>query len=205
MIQILLIEDDDADHTLFMHSVRGFRPPPPHITRVSDLDSALTLMAALDYDLILADLGLPDETPQTILDSVLSRAKDAAVVILSGRGSYDLLQLALVSEADGALSKQDPLGPRELESYLLQAIHRKRETVKARKEHAILKEDHRRLKRDHEALRAEFAELRENLARLEGREEAHSAMFKWTKWKVGAFIGIVTALSTLAGALAGLL
>lgn len=214
MIQILLIEDSNEDHEIFATNIRGFRPPPPNVTRVTDLTSALVLMAAIDYDLILADLGLPGAPPESILDKVLAASRDAAVIILSGRGSYDLLQMALITEADGALSKNDPLGPRELESYILQTVHRNREALRRDQEHEDLKEEHRILRLEFLELRQELATLKAReeaqedaiaLARMQGKEEARGEAFAVSKWKVGAFVLVVTTLSTLAGALAGLL
>lgn len=197
-IRILLLEDNDADHDILSRRLYSFRPPPPTLTRVSDLNSARALLAVSDYDVVLLDLGMPGESPEGVLEKVLQLSGDAAIVVLSGQGSYDLLQLSLEGNVDGALTKNDLLGAQELESYILQAVHRKRESVRRDREHIELQVAHK-------ALREELQSLREELARLQGREEGQDRVIKVTRGGLVAFTAAIVALSTLAGALTSLL
>ena len=106
-IRVLYVEDDlfDADLTL-----RQLKRHAPHII----LEIAHTYAEALrslenggNYDLILADLHLPDGSGFALLSHVRQRRLPLAVVVTTGQGDEEIAVSALKAGADDYVVKGD--------------------------------------------------------------------------------------------------
>ncbi|MFC7042272.1 hybrid sensor histidine kinase/response regulator [Halonotius sp. GCM10025705] len=92
-LQLLLVEDNPGDATLFEHHLTTDRPesfPPATVTHVTRLDAAIEARNEGDYDLVLLDLGLPESTGLATLDRYNAAVEDSdslsalPVIVLTG-------------------------------------------------------------------------------------------------------------------------
>ena len=104
-MRILYLEDSPVDADLALRALA--RSSPTDVVEV-----APTLAAARerlgrpeDFDLVLADLGLPDGSGLELLDEIRARGLPLAVVILTGSGDQEAAVAALKAGADDYLTK----------------------------------------------------------------------------------------------------
>ena len=86
-MKVLLIEDDEADVFLVQEILRGGRPsdlPPFEIIPAYSLAEGLRALEEKSPDIVLLDLMLPDSRGIDSLRSVVARAGEIPVVVLSG-------------------------------------------------------------------------------------------------------------------------
>ena len=104
-MKILYLEDNAADADLAVRALaRG--APGATVEVVSSLAAARRrLEDAQDFDLVLADLGLPDGSGLEILSAIRDAALPLAVVILTGSGDQEAAIGALKGGADDYLTK----------------------------------------------------------------------------------------------------
>lgn len=93
LLEILLIEDNPGDATLFEHHLTTDRPgsfPSATVTHVECLDAGITELEHSTYDLVLLDLGLPDSKGLDTLDRYNDAVADTPaihplpVIVLTG-------------------------------------------------------------------------------------------------------------------------
>ena len=126
-IRVLLIEDDPIDAHLAMRALR--RAGETEVTQVSSLRDAREALEQGEFDVILADMHLPDATGYTSVETLNGIAVGVPIIVLSGIGDE---QSAIETVRRGA---QDFLTKGEIDSGLLRralryAIERKRAEVK---------------------------------------------------------------------------
>ncbi len=126
-LEVLLVEDSAGDARLVERLLERKIAGEFDVTRVPTAGEALKQSVARDFDVILLDLSLPDTEPGSLatLEELLSKARKAAVIVLTGR---DDDELALDAVGRGA---QDYLRKRELAAPLLErairyAVERRR-------------------------------------------------------------------------------
>jgi diguanylate cyclase (GGDEF)-like protein/PAS domain S-box-containing protein len=102
-VRILLLEDDPVSAGLVRDYLNAVGWTGSQLEWVSTLDQALVRLAPGGFDLVLADLGLPDSPGGLATLDALKRATDRVIVVLSGssepgmreavvaRGAYDFL------------------------------------------------------------------------------------------------------------------
>lgn len=103
-MRVLLVEDDDRVSDALVPAMRrrGFD--------MGRLPSAVGVLERLpQVDLVLLDLGLPDEDGMTLCRSICS-ASDVAVIVVSARAEVDDRILALQAGADDYLVKPYDIG-----------------------------------------------------------------------------------------------
>jgi signal transduction histidine kinase/CheY-like chemotaxis protein len=94
-ISILLIEDDIADKLLFeeiLHHVR-YQHPQPHQYQVewaSTLKRGIEMYQAGTYDIVLADLTLPDSQGFETIERITQNVTDTPVVLITGLVNEEL-------------------------------------------------------------------------------------------------------------------
>ncbi|WP_134675850.1 response regulator [Ectopseudomonas khazarica] len=118
-MRILLTEDDSliAEGVSAGLSVQGFTVS--HVTTASATESAL---AAAEFDLLILDLGLPDQDGLMLLRRLRSRNFHIPVLVLTARDSINDRVAGLQSGADDYLLK--PFDLRELVARL-HTLHRR--------------------------------------------------------------------------------
>ncbi len=126
-IRVLLVEDDPIDAHLAVRALR--RAGDTEVAVVGTLREALKAIEAGGYDVIVADMHLPDSTGFTTVESLDRAARDVPILMVSGGGDENA---ALENVRRGA---QDFLLKGEMDSGLLSralryAIERKRSQTK---------------------------------------------------------------------------
>ncbi|MGE5503674.1 MAG: sensor histidine kinase [Actinomycetota bacterium] len=97
MVEVLLVEDDEGDANLVLYTLQSI--PGCRAAREVRLSGALAALRREAFDVVLLDLGLPDEVGLPVLRRVLDTAADVAVIVLTG---LDDEQVAIASLREGA-------------------------------------------------------------------------------------------------------
>lgn len=107
MLRVLYIEDSASDADLALRTLRR-TAPDIELDVVNVLAEGFKRLAEPDcYDLLLADLSLPDGSGLDALAHVREQRLPIAVVILTGSGDQDSAVAALKANADDYLIKRD--------------------------------------------------------------------------------------------------
>lgn len=123
-LRFLLIEDSITDSELVRALLEDeFRNG--YVDVASSLELALQCLAASDYDLILADLTLPDAQGEKVVSTVRGAAPQTALMVLTGRVDGTLALWTLAEGAQDYLVKGQHDGPRLAEA-LLHGLQRSR-------------------------------------------------------------------------------
>ncbi|MBI3445191.1 MAG: response regulator [Magnetospirillum sp.] len=106
-IRVLLLEDDLADAKLVGQMLRRVKTTPFEVTVVGRLAQALERLSAPaeEYDVVLADLGLPDSAGIATLDALTKAAPRLPVVVLTGNDDDAVALEALKRGAQDYLVK----------------------------------------------------------------------------------------------------
>ncbi len=109
-INLLLVEDDEADAGLVRRALRPlggrFR-----VTRQASLADGLAWLAGNDCQVVLLDLGLPDSVGLDTLLRVRQAAESLPIIVLTGHDDEDLALAALEAGAQDYLVKGAADGP----------------------------------------------------------------------------------------------
>jgi two-component system OmpR family response regulator len=122
-MRVLLVEDDPMIGNVVQQALREASYA---VDWVRDGQSALTTLAALRYDLVLLDLGLPQVDGMQVLRSMRAGAVVAPVLLLTARDATEDRVAGLDSGADDYLVK--PFAMSELLARM-RAIMRRKEGV----------------------------------------------------------------------------
>ena len=106
-IRILLLEDDPADARLVGQMLRRVKTTPFEVAVVNRLAEAVAKLkaGAEVFDVVLADLGLPDSTGIGTLDALTEAAPHLPVVVLTGNDDDAVALEALKRGAQDYLVK----------------------------------------------------------------------------------------------------
>lgn len=121
-LRFLVIEDSVSDGELVEAMLED---EFSHVTvEVADtLQAALRLLAQSEFDLVLADLSLPDAEGDTVVHAVRQTAPRTVIVVLTGRQDEALALRAIAEGAQDYLIKGEHSGPR-LARTLMRALQR---------------------------------------------------------------------------------
>src|SRR5260370_27412895 len=97
--RVLLVEDNPADARFLREEIAGAGAGGVRLTHVSRLEDALRKLDAEDFDIILLDLSLPDESGLETLVRAHARAPGVPIVVLTGT---DDEALAIKAVREGA-------------------------------------------------------------------------------------------------------
>lgn len=104
-LRILLIDDNPYD----LDYIRSLleRVPSAGFTfvAVGRLDSGLTLIASGNYDVVIADLHLPDAAGLTGVKAIRATAPDVPLLVVTGMSEAASGEEAIDAGADGYLEK----------------------------------------------------------------------------------------------------
>jgi signal transduction histidine kinase len=103
--RLLIVEDSPSDAMLLRAELEEGPLAGAALEHASTLDAALARLAADRYDAVLTDLGLPDSDGFATFDAIVAAARDAAVVVLTGRDDEQLADEAVVHGAQDYLVK----------------------------------------------------------------------------------------------------
>jgi diguanylate cyclase (GGDEF)-like protein len=105
MINLLLIEDDSADAFLIKRSLSNISRMTIETAYSNCLSDALHRLDGDTTDIIITDLGLPDSQGMDTLVSILKKAPDIPVIVLTGVDDEDLAIEAVRAGAQDYLVK----------------------------------------------------------------------------------------------------
>ncbi|MEX2289074.1 MAG: EAL domain-containing protein [Mycobacteriales bacterium] len=123
-ITLLLIEDSEADAE-FVQALLEDELPGTRVTACTTLRQAREHLQRQDYDVVMADLALPDADGLAVVEAVRDRDKASALLVLTGRDDSILAMTALAQGAQDYLVKGQHDGPR-LATAVLHAMQRQR-------------------------------------------------------------------------------
>ena len=102
--RILLLEDNPAD-AMLLEATLAEASPDYEVIHVERLSQGLAHLASGAFDLVLADLSLPDSQGVGTVKQLRAAAPAAPVVVLSGLDDEDMALQAVQSGAEGYLVK----------------------------------------------------------------------------------------------------
>lgn len=123
-LRFLLIEDSTSDSEL-VRALLEDEFPNGTIDVAASLKLALGRLSEADYDVILADLTLPDAEGETVVRAVRSASPQTTLMVLTGRVDGTLALWTLAEGAQDYLVKGEHDGPRLAEA-LLHGLQRSR-------------------------------------------------------------------------------
>jgi PAS domain S-box-containing protein len=123
--RVLLIEDNPNDALFLKEILRTSAPGLYELEMVTDLAAALSVLSTNKFQLIIADLGLPDARGLDVLNKLHPAAKNIPIVILTGLDDEKKAAEAVEKGAQDYLVKGHFDGDRLLRS-IRYAIMRKR-------------------------------------------------------------------------------
>jgi len=104
-LRVLLLEDEPASARLVERQLVEARRPRFRIHHVEALDPALALLERAEFDLVLADLTLPDGAPASTLTWLSALSFQIPVVLLTASDDEALAERALRAGAEAWLRK----------------------------------------------------------------------------------------------------
>jgi two-component system cell cycle response regulator len=145
---ILLIEDNPEAVMLFKAELATYAMGEFALTVCGTLAKALAALSRQKFDLVVADLTLPDSPPTNTLTCMLKAVQDSPLVIMTSVNDRQMGSFAMQQGAQEYLIKDEAHGF-ILIRLLKNAIDRNRYRMKLRAEHQALR-------RECEILRAEL-------------------------------------------------
>lgn len=131
-LNILIVEDNDADFRLVQEYLKEIGSSSFELLRVQKLAHALTAMAEFKFDAALLDLDLPDSQGLSTVKEIERHAQDLPLIVLTGLDDKKLGIESLKNGAQDYLVKGSARGEL-LEKSIHYAIERKRSEVDVRK------------------------------------------------------------------------
>ena len=116
-LRFLVIEDSPTDAELLGELLTD-ELPHGELDVVPSLDQALRRLSASSYDLILADMSLPDADGERVVQAVRGAAPRTPLIVLTGRVDKDLALWSLSAGAQDYLVKGEHDGPRLADAVL---------------------------------------------------------------------------------------
>ncbi|MDX6218897.1 MAG: hypothetical protein QOJ48_578 [Frankiales bacterium] len=129
-LHLLVIEDSTSDSE-FVLALLEDELPHAVVEVAANLHAALDRLQSSPFDLVLADLSLPDADGLAVVHAVRATYPETALLVLTGRGDGQLALWALAEGAQDYLVKGEHDGPR-LATALLHALQRQRSERQAR-------------------------------------------------------------------------
>ncbi|MFB9315777.1 sensor histidine kinase [Nocardioides plantarum] len=123
-LRFLLIEDSTSDREL-VRALLEDEFAHGEIEAAADLEQALVMLTDSHFDLVLADLTLPDADGGAVVRAVRDASPQTALMVLTGRVDGTLALWALAEGAQDYLVKGEHDGPR-LGDALLRGVQRSR-------------------------------------------------------------------------------
>ena len=131
-IKILLVEDDEDDYVILRKMLSQIPGQKYDLEWVYEFDDALLKTSGTDYDLFLVDYRLGIQNGLELLRVLQDRKNPGPVILLTGKGDYEIDLQAMKSGASEYLEKGD-LTPKLLERAIRYAVEHSR-TLQALRE-----------------------------------------------------------------------
>jgi serine phosphatase RsbU (regulator of sigma subunit) len=144
---ILLVEDDDGD-ALLVQEVLSEAGVSANLRRATSLAEAREMIERRAPDVVLLDLGLPDQVGVRVVEQVVAASPGSAVIVLTGLDAEERGIAAVAAGAGDYLVKDQVDGPL-LNRAIRYALERKRfdESLRRLVESEVRAEENMRLER----------------------------------------------------------
>jgi DNA-binding NarL/FixJ family response regulator len=123
-ITILLIEDNPGDVRLVRTMLQGSKNPSFEVQHAKTLNNGLERLKSKSVDVVLLDLGLPDQTGFDTFFDALAYTPETPIIVLTGSDLLPMVENSLRAHAAGFLDKFD-LSEERLVKTIRRAIARK--------------------------------------------------------------------------------
>jgi len=143
-LRVLLVEDDEDDYILIRDWLFQEMPSTPDLQWVSTYDAALHAMMHDQFDVCLLDYILGERRGVELLREATGLGCNVPVIILTGKGDYQLDLNVMKAGAVDYLSK-DQINPTLLERSVRYAMERKRAEEELKTYIARLEQSNRKL------------------------------------------------------------
>jgi DNA-binding response OmpR family regulator len=160
---VLYVEDDPEFQKQVIDLIAGECPEDFNVITCSTFQEALQALRALNIDIILLDLGLPDAQFPSTYKALAERSPETPIVILTGTDDDTVSSFAVSSGADDLFVKQGISGRalcRALHIALARKARDRGQTSKHQKRHFFSTDQMARLATIQEQLQAITHELR---------------------------------------------
>lgn len=171
-LQVLLVEDNSGDARLLREMFSKEKTGSLELTHVLHLSEALNLLAKGGFDVVLLDMGLPDEHGLDTVRRARAAAPTVPLIVLTGLDDEALAAEAMQEGAQDYLIKGE-IENRALPRALRHSIERQRMQLASDRIHAEVQARTHELNEANAQLRAEIVardaaerELRTNNQRL---------------------------------------
>ena len=104
-IRLLLVEDNPGDADLISELLSESDAPEFDVECVERLSKALSVLSESTFDLVVADLGLPDSRGLDTLQAILEAVDNVPVVVLTGNADSETARAAVQAGAQDFLVK----------------------------------------------------------------------------------------------------
>ncbi len=126
--KILLVDDDEDDYLLTREMLAMAQGKEVQLQWAASFDAGLQALAAGDYDAVLIDYDLGEHTGLELIRQVVAQDFPAPLVLVTGRGGYEVDLEAMQAGATLYLTKTE-LNPPLLDRSIRYAIERKQTEV----------------------------------------------------------------------------
>lgn len=123
-ISVLLIEDDIVDVDVVKRTFSRFPNQLFQLTHVDRFSDAVQQLKQKRFNVILLDLGLPDNAGLNGIERVMKLAEDVPIIVLTGQDDDDMALRGIELGAQEFLCKNDVM-PKTLVRAIRHAIKRK--------------------------------------------------------------------------------
>jgi putative nucleotidyltransferase with HDIG domain len=137
-IRILLVDDDEDDYILTKELLKEFKHKGYSLDWVSTYEAGLKSMIEGEYDIYLLDFRLGERNGLDLLKEAVSQGCRSPIILLTGRGGYDIDLQAMAAGAADYLVKANIQGS-ILERSIRYALERKQAEEAIHKEAARAK------------------------------------------------------------------
>jgi len=136
-LHVLLVEDSEADADLIVHAITQAHPSM-HLDWAVSRKQFTDLLAANDYDIVLADYRLPDWTGMEALRELRHLGLDIPLILITGElGDERAVECVKAGAADYLL-KTGSLA--RLPLAIKRAVEEKRARVESRRSHQLVEQ-----------------------------------------------------------------
>lgn len=187
--QILIVEDDRQAQSLLAQTLEraGYR-----WDMAADAAAARRMCAAHEYDLLLSDINLPDQSGLDLVESVFQRSPDTAAVMVTAFDDRAVAERAIEIGTYGYILK--PFSDTEVLIALRNALQRRRMRIENRAQRVTLEQ----------IVQVRTAALERSATRLKlSREETVTRLSRAVEYRDEETGGHTERMSAYAALLAG--
>jgi PAS domain S-box-containing protein len=123
-LNLILLDDDEDDYIILRDMLESIQRESYHLNWVPDPRQVFPLLKTRQWDAVLVDYDLGSSTGLDFIHTAMQSGRTPPIIMVTGRGSYELDREAMAAGASDYISKHD-LNPPLLERTIRYAIERR--------------------------------------------------------------------------------